>query len=371
MAGERITDLALADTPLDGSEFLELAQMSLAVAITATTISAQASDNSYNDSAAQFIAEGFAVGNRVNVIGFTGNVVNNIVVGTVTALTAGKMTIGGTDGDVIVDDAAGESVTIRKWESRRVAIDDLPSGGGGAALEIEDQGTSLDAAVVKINFVGAGVTATQTAPGEIEVDVPGGGGGGSTPWYFDPPAVADFTTAFGGAHGWASLTDDADVGLCFDAGAPEAGDKTIYAYKAIPSPGSGWTATMHLNASIPAQNFSAVGIICQNSTNSRIMMGGFGNGVTAVALKLLALNPGGFVGEIAVDWNGNPNWLRLVKTATHIQYWASRDGKAWTMVAQDTLAAHIGTPDRIGFGVLHNRATGPQVVGSIDHFEIV
>lgn len=197
----------------------------------------------------------------------------------------------------------------------------------------------------------------------------GGGGGGGTPWWFVPPLVADFTTAFGGAHGWATLADDADEGLLFDAGVPEAGDKTIYAYQAIPSPGSDWTATMRISTSIPAQNFSSVGILCQNSSNSRIMLGGLSNAGYAWYLKLFALNPGGYVGELNQMWNGNPNWLRLVKTATHLQFWVSCEGKIWTLAAQDTLGAFIGTPDRIGFGVLHNRSSGPQVVGSIQHWD--
>jgi len=79
---------------------------------TATTLSAVAADNSFNDSANGFVTAGFEVGDVVTVSGFTGNVANNIARGVITALTAGKMTIGGTDGDVIVDDAAGESVTI-------------------------------------------------------------------------------------------------------------------------------------------------------------------------------------------------------------------------------------------------------------------
>jgi hypothetical protein len=79
--------------------------------ITASTISAQASDNSFNDSGTGFVAAGFGVGQAVVVSGFTGAAANNLT-GIITALTAGKMTIGGTDGDVIVDDAAGESVTI-------------------------------------------------------------------------------------------------------------------------------------------------------------------------------------------------------------------------------------------------------------------
>lgn len=81
--------------------------------ITATTISAQASDNSFNDSGTGFVAAGFVVGNRVTVTGFTGDDANNITDGVITSVTAGKMIIGGTDGDVIVDDSAGESVTIQ------------------------------------------------------------------------------------------------------------------------------------------------------------------------------------------------------------------------------------------------------------------
>lgn len=129
----KITDLPSSGT-LDGTELLEVAKLSATVTLTAATISAQASDNSYNDSGAGFIAAGFAVGNRVKVSGFTGDVANNILVGTITVLTTGKMTIGGTDGDVIVDDAAGESVTITKWESKRTTaqeIGDLGGGGGG------------------------------------------------------------------------------------------------------------------------------------------------------------------------------------------------------------------------------------------------
>lgn len=133
MAGlKRITDLPAASA-LIGDELLEVSQLSTSTTITATTISAQASDNSYNDSGSGFVAAGFAVNDRVKVVGFTGNVVNNIIVGVVTALTAAKMTIGGTDGDVIVDDAAGESVTITKWTSKRALLSDIGIGAGGSS----------------------------------------------------------------------------------------------------------------------------------------------------------------------------------------------------------------------------------------------
>lgn len=80
-------------------------------------------------SAGRFLQRGFKVGQRIMVRGFTGNTANNINSGVITALTASKMTIGGTDGDVIVNDAAGESVTI-------CTVDTDATFGG--AVEIAD-----------------------------------------------------------------------------------------------------------------------------------------------------------------------------------------------------------------------------------------
>lgn len=111
-----------AIAPLD---LLILSQRSSTIRIAATTLSAQASDQSYNDSGNGFLTAGFAVNDYVNVVGFTGNVANNIQSGQVTALTAGKMTIGGPEGSVIVDDAAGESVVISKWVSRYATAETL------------------------------------------------------------------------------------------------------------------------------------------------------------------------------------------------------------------------------------------------------
>jgi hypothetical protein len=118
---------------LSGEELVEISQLSTIVNITGTTISADGDDNSYNDSGGGFLTAGFLSGMRVFVEGFTGNVANNIFVGIITALTANKMTIGGADGNVIVDDAAGESVSIYKWESFRTTIQEIadlytPSG---------------------------------------------------------------------------------------------------------------------------------------------------------------------------------------------------------------------------------------------------
>ncbi|MDC1268155.1 phage tail tube protein [Gammaproteobacteria bacterium] len=79
--------------------------------ITGTTLAAVAADNTITDSGNGFVTAGFEVGDRVTVSGFTGDVANNATM-ILTAVAAGTLTFGGTDGDVIADDAAGESVTI-------------------------------------------------------------------------------------------------------------------------------------------------------------------------------------------------------------------------------------------------------------------
>lgn len=145
MAQKRITDLTAA-LALSGAELLEISQLSDTVTITAATISAAAADNSFNDSANGFVTAGFQIGDRVNVVGFTGDVANNLFVGILTAVAAGKIEVGGTDGDVIVDDAAGESVTITKWTSRRVTVEELAAlaHASGATVQTEAAGYTVD-----------------------------------------------------------------------------------------------------------------------------------------------------------------------------------------------------------------------------------
>ena len=138
--GKSIGQLSAAGS-VAGTELIELQKLSATVTITAATISAAAADNSYNDSGSGFVAAGFTVGMHVRVTGFTGNVANNISDAVVTAVTAGKLTIGGTDGDVIVDDAAGESVTITAWESVYATADQLLADGSITNAKLADMAT--------------------------------------------------------------------------------------------------------------------------------------------------------------------------------------------------------------------------------------
>ena len=53
-------------------------------------------------------------------------------------------------------------------------------GGGGTPLITKEEGTNVSTNTTTLNFTGAGVTASLTSPGVVEVNVPGGGGAGVT-----------------------------------------------------------------------------------------------------------------------------------------------------------------------------------------------
>ena len=173
MANKTVSQLIESDGP-GYDDIIEISQVSRTITLSAATISAQASDNSFNDSGSGFIAAGFSTGDHVKVAGFTGDTVNNITTGEITDLAAGKMTIGGSDGDVIVDDAAGEVVTISRWVTRRAPrfgrvllqeisltsagefdFDDIPQGFNRVfvmgSVRSNYAGGSFDAALLSFN----------------------------------------------------------------------------------------------------------------------------------------------------------------------------------------------------------------------------
>lgn len=238
MAQKRITDLVAASA-LVGGELLEVSQLSTTVKVTGTTFSALASDNSYNDSAAGFVTAGFAIGDRVNVVGFTGNVANNILVGVVTAVTAGKLTIGGTDGDVIVDDAAGETVTIAKWTSKAVTLANLNKAAvESLVIALGDETTAITTGTAKVTFrmpyafkltaVRASLT-TVSSSGTPTVDINEGGVSIlSTKLTIDASEKTSTTAATPAVISDPNLADDAEITLDIDVAGTGAAGLKVY-----------------------------------------------------------------------------------------------------------------------------------------------
>ena len=71
-------------------------------------------------------------------------------------------------------------------------------GGGGTPLTTQEEGSNVSTNTTTLNFTGAGVTASLTSPGVVEVNVPGGGGGGGT--LLALPFSTDHLSATGNAY---------------------------------------------------------------------------------------------------------------------------------------------------------------------------
>lgn len=61
-------------------------------------------------------------------------------------------------------------------------------------VAVQDEGLQVDAQAALINFVGAGVTVTQTAAGQVQVSIPGGGTGGGSLAVQDEGSAVDSAT---------------------------------------------------------------------------------------------------------------------------------------------------------------------------------
>ena len=145
------------------------------VSVTATTISATASGNTIDDSGSGFGS--FAVGDMVLISGFTGDTGNNGVA-RITAQTSASLTV---DGLILVDDSAGESVTIKEMDQliagttrRSFSIlrdfSELTSGRyqlyPGCEYNTGSYTAGLDSIVtMSYGILGKGQTSSASAPG--------------------------------------------------------------------------------------------------------------------------------------------------------------------------------------------------------------
>jgi hypothetical protein len=88
-------------------------------------------------------------------------------------------------------------------------------GGGGTPLTVKDEGTNVSTNTATLNFTGAGVTASLTSPGVVEVNIPSGGGGGVTAVTGSAPIASSggatpdisITQSNGSTDGYLSATD--------------------------------------------------------------------------------------------------------------------------------------------------------------------
>jgi hypothetical protein len=77
--------------------------------------------------------------------------------------------VGTTIGDAVQLENVGGSAGLPAVDGSQLT--NLPSGGGGNDISVEDEGVELTAAVTKFNFVGAGITVTEPVANEVQVAV--------------------------------------------------------------------------------------------------------------------------------------------------------------------------------------------------------
>jgi hypothetical protein len=141
-----------------GTDRIPLARLSGTDVYTAGTISAAASDNSLNDSAASFPAW-MVPGLRINIAAFTGDTDNNHDSAVIVSYSAAKVVLGADT--PLVDDAAGESVTITAWETVRGTAQAV------AATIANDAVTNAKLANVATRTIKGRVTASTGDPEDL------------------------------------------------------------------------------------------------------------------------------------------------------------------------------------------------------------
>ena len=112
--------------------------------------------------------------------GYMGSVAGVLSKGTTDHLTEGSTNLYYTDArvDTHLNSGSASSGQILSWNGSDYAWVADQTGGGGSAITIQDEGSSLSTAASTINFVGAGVTASGTGATKT-ITISGGGGGSS------------------------------------------------------------------------------------------------------------------------------------------------------------------------------------------------
>lgn len=240
------------------------------------------------------------------------------------------------------------------------------SGGssGGNAIAVKDEGTQITASVQSLNFVGAGVTATDDGAGNTTVTIPGSTGGGGTtitpPAFakFNPPAVAAFPTIVDtpSAPGGCTLTNVPHVGTIFDYGPCPGADKPRCAMKSITGWTAPWSVKARLRPNIPESTYVATGIFMRETSSGKLAFFGpnWTNPVVMTCGRYTSLTAWSGASFTMNQYMPTDFW-RVDCDGTNLLYYISYDGYTWRKVFQEAKNAFFASgPDQIGFGLSGN-----------------
>lgn len=274
---------------------------------------------------------------------------------------------------------AGTNMTGGGSLSSDVTLNSTGSGGG-STIDVEDEGVAVVTADT-LNFVGAGVTATDGGGGVAVITIPGGGGG--MPWYFDPPAATDFPTFVKTSNqsNDCVLTDNSDVGLMAQPGTwSSTGDRSQMALQSLTA--GNFTATIHIAGAMinTSYDYLGIGVVLRESTTSKVcdfQCQKKDSSGQRTAIDKWASNGSASPNGLANFFEMTPvDWLQIERNGTSLYFRVSRDGKQWINF-YNALETSIFTvlADQIGLWFGGNNLTGTiEKMGQqmcIDHWSIV
>lgn len=321
--------------------------------------------------------------------------------------TAGGVTFAA---DIVVPDEAYDATA---WNGSleaptKNAIRDKIESLAPVSIEALDEGISLTAAITSIDFVGAGVVATNVG-GDVTVTIAGGGGYNAENARDDIGAAlvegtgiditvddgADTITiaaknAYEGGPVTAATT--ADLATWVNQGTSTVADGTgamilkpqvdgFVHGREKAAPATPYDIYMKVDfdflssAAATTAIVCAAGILMRDNSDGEILTwaiyyeriaGDEQNTYGAIAQRWT--NPTTFSATPLLRFNGRPwPWLRVNNNGTTITFYVSPDGKNWTQAGTETIATFIDTIDRIGVvGVASANAT--EAVITVPYF---
>jgi len=189
-----------------------------------------------------------------------------------------------------------------------------------------------------------------------------GGGGSGHPWYWLPPAAADFASPYSHDANNVTITDDPDVGLVTRNPIVTVGtNRTRIITKAVPNTDFVLTARLNISNLILAGGPVTGLVLYESATGKFIMFGLYGDTNVLSQAVYRYTNLSTFLSTARVASSAGAayasGFYRIERVGTNLNFYLSTDGKNFALFSTSTVAAGFTTaPDRIGFGFVNSSA---------------
>lgn len=189
------------------------------------------------------------------------------------------------------------------------------------------------------------------------------------PWWWATPDPSGFTLVSGDATNLAFNYDPAK-GLSVNCGISATPDRMRLALRPIPSPTANWQLDYHHDVFMTNANAVGVGTFLRHAASGRVISFYCENSQRISVTywnSLTSFNSQPSSTTFAVGCE--PRFLRIQKIGANLVFSVSPDGVTYIgLFAASATAWFASPPDLIGFGVLYNRAGGPNTLFNVNQW---